>query len=590
MALVGCCCLPITAPLLAQTAGSAPRIQQPRPGPVMPPRDTSARPATPASQVGTASVVGRVLAADGGQPLRRAMVTAMPTRPPEAPRRGEAFRMPRGLSARTDEQGRYTIGQMPPGEYTLTARRAGYVEATFGQITNRTPGRRVAVAEGAAVGPLDFQLHRGGVITGRVVDDGGEPAERVSVRAVIQRRVGGQTRIAGTGQMDQTDDQGHFRIFGIPPGDYLVVAEPGERRGGFMGGGSVQGIDIDTIPTYGPGTVNPADALKVQVQAGSEVAMDIQLVAAKVATVRGRVLMSSGDPLEGGMVRLQPASGDLVGMGKGGPVTSGGQFEIDGVAPGTYTLVAQGLVRGPGGPDGPVPEIAVETITVEGEDVTVPLTTSLGSTARGRLVIEGDASPLAGRELRIMSFTAAGGAPGLTVPGRGRTAADLTFEVTGLRGEQVLTVQSLPEGCWIKDIRVAGQPALDGFDYGNGRTFTGVEIVVSTRPTGLRGNVTMPTNAAADDYAVVLFPEDESRWERIGPGTAARIARPGLDGAFTLASVRPGTYYLMAIPAAQAEFQALSDPEQLRMLASRARTVEVRDGQMASLTLTLVER
>ncbi len=556
----------------------------------MPPRDTSARPAPTAPEIGTASVTGRVVAADGGQPLRRAMVTAMPTRPPDPPRRGENFQMPRGLSARTDDQGRYTIGQVPAGEYTLTARRAGYVEASFGQVTSRTPGRRIAIADGASVGPLDFQLHRGGVITGRVVDDGGEPAERVSVRAVMQRRVGGQTRITGTGQMDQTDDQGHFRIFGIPPGDYLVVAEPGERRGFFMGGGTVQGIDVDTIPTYGPGTVNPAEALKVQVQAGNEVAMDIQLVAAKVATVRGRVLTSRGDPLEMGMVRLQMAGGDYVGMGKGGPVMGGGQFEIDGVAPGTYTIVAQGMMRGPEGPDGPPPEVAVETVTVEGEDVTVPLTTGPGSTARGRLVIEGDASALAGREPRLMSFTPGGGAPGMAFPGRGRVAADLTFEMSGLRGEQVLAVQSLPEGAWVKDIRVAGQPALDGFDFGNGRTFTGVEIVISTRPTGLTGTVTMPTGAVAADYAVVLFPEDEARWEQPGAGGAARIVRPGLDGAFKLTGVRPGSYYLLAVPAAQAEYQALSDPEQLQMLAGRARTVEVRDGQMAPLTLTLVER
>ena len=66
-------------------------------------------------------------------------------------------------------------------------------------------------------------------------------------------------------------------------------------------------------------------------------------------------------------------------------------------------------------------------------------------------------------------------------------AADLTFEVTGLRGEQIVNVQSLPEGWWVKDVRVGGQPALDGFDFGNGRTFAGVEIVLSSRPTGLAG-------------------------------------------------------------------------------------------------------
>ena len=118
-----------------------------------------------------------------------------------------------------------------------------------------------------------------------------------------------------------------------------------------------------------------------------------------------------------------------------------------------------------------------------------------------------------------------------------------------------------------------------------------MEILVSTRPTGLAGSVTMPTGATASDYAVVLFPEDEARWEQAGPGAArARIVRPGLDGAFKLQGVRPGSYYVLAVPAAQAEYQALTDPDQLRELAGRARTVEVKDGQISPLTLTLVER
>jgi hypothetical protein len=281
-----------------------------------------------------------------------------------------------------------------------------------------------------------------------------------------------------------------------------------------------------------------------------------------------------------------------MGMGQGGRLMAGGQFEIDAVAPGTYLLIAQQMMSGgPDGTDGPAPEQAVQTITVEGEDLVVPLTTSQGSTARGRVVVEGDASALASRELRIMSFST--GPQAMSgIPGRGRVAKDLTFEVSGLRGEQVISLQPMPEGWWIKDVRVGGQPALEGFDFGDAKAFAGVEIVISTRPTGLAGRVTMPTGAVASDYAVVLFPEDERKWEQpsVAGQASARIVRPGLDGAFTLQGVRPGSYYVLAVPAAQAEYQALADPDQLRELAARARTVEVKDGQIVSLTLTLVER
>lgn len=573
---------------------SSPRMQMPRQGTPMPPRDTSARPRAAAPEIGTASISGRVMAAESGLPLRHAIVTALPTRAPAPQERGRAATRLRGLSARTDDEGRYTIVQVPEGEYSLMARRSGYVEQSFGQLSARMPGRRVAVAEGAAMGPMDFQLQRGGVITGRVVDDAGEPAERVTVRAVSRQRVGRQTRLAG-GTSDQTDDQGHFRLFGLSPGEYLVMAAPNDRRGWF-GGDQVQGVETDVVATYGPGTVNPAEAMAVQVEPGLEAAMDVQLVAAKVAAIRGRVLTSAGEPLEGGFVRLQVAEGGVTGggmdMGRGGPIQADGRFDLEGVPPGTYTVIAQAMMgRGRGGPGGPVPEVGSQTIVVEGEDIALMLTTSPGSTVKGRVSVDGDASALANREVQVTAMPLSSSfGPGFAA--RGRLTPAGTFELSGVRGLQALRFQSLPEGWWVKDVRVAGQQALDGFDFGNGQAFTGVEVVLSSKPTGLIGSVTLPTGAVASDYTVVLFTQDEAMWEETGPGrtSTVRLVRPGLDGAFKMQGLRPGDYFVLALPAEQAEFQTVLDPDQLRGLAGRARTVEVKDGQMASLTLTLVTR
>jgi hypothetical protein len=561
----------------------------------MPPRDTSARPAPTAEPVGTARISGRVTAADTGQPLRRATVSARPTRPPERGQRGGFQGPPRAYSTRTDDDGRFTITAVPVGDYRVTAHRAGYVDQGYGQSAPTTPDRVVAVADGAAVGPLDFRLQRGGVIAGRVVDEGGEPAERAQVRVVRAQRLGGQLRYVPAGQGDTTDDLGQYRIFGLAPGEYLVMAEPGDRRPFFMASQPIQGGDTDAIPTYGPGTANPAEATKVQVQAGAEAAMDIQLVAAKVATIRGQVLTSKGEPLEGAFVRLQAQGAAFIGgMGLGGPLMAGGRYEIASVPPGAYTLVVDQMMRGgPDGPDddGPMPESASQAITVEGEDLVVPLTTSPGSTARGRVIVEGgDASVLAGRTLRLSAMPTE---PmlGLGSMARGRVAQDLTFTVSGLRGSSSLIVTNLPEGWWVKDVRVGGQPALDGFDFGAARALSGVEIVVSGSPSGLTGSVTLPTGGKADDYAVVVFPEDEQRWEQIGMMRGqAKVVRPGLDGAFKVPVLRPGTYFVLAVPAAQADQSLMGDPDHLRTLAGRARTVEVKEGQLTPVTLTLVER
>lgn len=581
----------LASPPMSFAQGPPP--QMPRPGAPMPPRDTSARPEREVPQVGTASISGRVVAADTGQPLRRATVTAMASRPPTGAR-GATLPGPRGVSARTDDEGRFTIRALPAGEYSLAARRSGYVETGFGQLGPRTPPRRITLAEGAAIGPLEFQLARGGVITGRVVDDVGEPAERVSVRLMRQQRIRGQLRLVPVGQGATTDDLGQYRLFGLAAGEYVVVAEPSTRMQ-FGPPSEVQGVQIDVIPTYGPGTVNPAEAQRVQVQAALETAMDVQLVAATVAAVRGRVVTSRGEPLTGGFVRLQSEGPDSYsGMGGGGPVHADGSFELRGVAPGAYTLVAQGPMRNMGGGVSDMQMASLEAgtlpVSVQGEDLSVVITTGPGSTAKGHLIVEGDVSGLAGRELRVVASSAAGAQMMTVPPARGRVTPDLALEIAGLRGVQVLNLLSLPEGWWIKEVRVGGQDALLGFDFGAGRAFTDVEIVVSARATGLAGTVTLPTGSAAEDYTVVLFPEDEERWALTGPATAVRMTRPDLDGRFTLGGVRPGAYYVLAVPAAQAEFSILQDPDAMRELAARARTVEIREGEMSPLTLTLVAR
>jgi hypothetical protein len=168
---------------------------------------------------------------------------------------------------------------------------------------------------------------------------------------------------------------------------------------------------------------------------------------------------------------------------------------------------------------------------------------------------------------------------------------ELTFDVVGLRGLQILTLPMLPEDWWVKDVRLNGQSIFEGHDFGSGQAFSGVEIIVSGRPTGLTGTVAAAAGANASDYAVVLFPEEESRWEQIGPGQMGpRAVRPGLDGTFRMPGLRPGSYYVLAIPTEQADMTELGDPERLRELASRARTVTISDGVMERLTLTLVNR
>lgn len=119
-----------------------------------PPRD-AARP------VATARILGRVVAADTGQPLRKAQV------------RIAANDAKVNRTTTTDAQGRYEFKELPAGRYTVAATKGSFVTAIYGQRRPFEPGKPVDVSAGQAFDKIDLALSRGAVITGQVVDEFG---------------------------------------------------------------------------------------------------------------------------------------------------------------------------------------------------------------------------------------------------------------------------------------------------------------------------------------------------------------------------------------------------------------------------------
>jgi hypothetical protein len=170
------------------------------------------QPRTP--RQGTGVIRGRVVRADTGEPLRRAQVRVDEWSTGD--RGGPAATM-------TDAEGRYELTQLPAGRYQLKATRGGYVEVAYGQRRPFERGRPLELSEGAVLQNIDFALPPGGVVTGRVVDETGEAVAGASVSLARRRYIDGEKRlVAESGS--STDDRGEFRIFGVPPGDYVMSA------------------------------------------------------------------------------------------------------------------------------------------------------------------------------------------------------------------------------------------------------------------------------------------------------------------------------------------------------------------------------
>src|SRR5262249_17300168 len=160
-----------------------------------PARDRAA--ATPLS--GSNVVRGRVVAAATGDPLRHARVTlssgtgTIPTMP-------------------SDEEGRFSFTSLPPGQYSLSAAKAGFAKTTSTLI----------VADGRATEAGDVALARGGVLSGFAVDESGEPSFGTSLRFVRLEPSGHAFETHDVGFIE-ADDLGAFRLAGLPAGMYAVA-------------------------------------------------------------------------------------------------------------------------------------------------------------------------------------------------------------------------------------------------------------------------------------------------------------------------------------------------------------------------------
>src|SRR3989440_9881660 len=186
-------------------AGSISSAQPPQPQ--MPPRDSPQ-----ATQPGTAVIRGRVVAADTGQPLRKAQVRIF------APEIRE------NRLATADADGKYEFKEVKAGRYNVTASKGSYVALQYGQTRPFEPGKPLEILANQTIEKVDFALPRGGIVTGRVLDEFGEPLPDTMVSVQRYQNFNGQRRLAPDGRPATTNDIGEFRLFAIPPGQYYLSA------------------------------------------------------------------------------------------------------------------------------------------------------------------------------------------------------------------------------------------------------------------------------------------------------------------------------------------------------------------------------
>jgi len=611
---------PILLGILLAAAFAVPaRAQVPPPPPpppvTMPPVRDAATAAT-----GTAVLAGTVVADDGSsRPVRRAMVAV----------RGSG--LPSGRVMLTDDQGRFAFRDLPGGTLTVTVSKPGWVNGYYGARNSwRGPGTPLAIADAERREDLELRIAPGAVITGRILNQFGQPQAGARVLALERRRYGGQdiyspARASG-GLTQVTDDRGVYRLYGLPPGEFVIGANirsaprstttlttPEEVRWAEqlaesgLGGGAqppAAGPAVGYSPVFYPGITDPASAAPVQLGVGEErTGVDFQLQFVSTARVSGTLQMPSGLAPRGVTLMMVSAARTTVTTSilSGSPmnrasVSPRGTFAFESVTPGEYLLTARASSqppaargRGAGPAARPVMDLwASETVTVSGRDIDgVLVTMQPGLTISGRVSFAGTTlEPPASFSSVTVRLTAADEGQGVSVGvPPARVNEDGTFTIPGIAPGRYVLWANAPRGpasgdaAWVAHrADVAGRNALDEpFDIRPGQDVEDVVVEFIDQASELSGLVTDADGQPVGGLTIVAFSADPGRWTPALASRFLRIMPLGTDGRYRVPALPAGEYYLAAL--AEMDQADLRDPAFLELLAQSAIRVTLAPGE-----------
>ncbi len=261
-------------------------------------------------------ITGRVIGPDG-QPMADARVFAYQI----------GKRLGSGHSATVDDDGNFKMVGLSPTAYVFHARAPGYV---FADLPIEDSVHRIGEN-------VTIRMVKGGVITGRVTDETGEPLVGVTVRPHRLRDPEGSPAISSVESLDlgvgNTDDRGIYRVFGLRPGVYIVSI-----------GGQVYDEQVrNDAPTYYPSATRDT-ATEINLRAGEEVSgVDIRHRGDRGRAVSGVVTgeVESSPQLRAHLVPAEAKGEDDVIRYAEADVRGDGSFEFKHVAPDKYLLHAR---------------------------------------------------------------------------------------------------------------------------------------------------------------------------------------------------------------------------------------------------------
>ena len=548
---------------------------------------TSVRDVAKPQAAGTASVTGTIVTDETDpRPLRRVRVGLT-----SSDRRV-------GRTTVTDDVGRFSFAGLPAGRFLLTATKSGYVTTSFGAHRPNRQGTAIGVADGQRITGLTLRMPRGAVITGIVTDQNGDPMSGASVTAMRYVYAGSGQRTLLPTAPSTADDRGHYRIWGLAAGEYVISANVGtaqalradqeitrttdadvkralsELNTGTAAGGQGSSVAIPRATkrtvgyaaVYYPGTFSAPQATAITVAAGEERSgADFPLSLVPTAKLEGTVSIPEGvnqKTIAAQLIVNNPHS-FMLDMFRRATVTADGSFTFASVPPGNYTIAvtAQSGAPGPGLRAGQMPagpmtppapsHWAMVDVAVDGQDISgVSLQLQPGLIVSGRVEFDGTGTPPDVTRIRLSMMQPL--SPGMVALGVSSVQPDVSgaFTIRGITPGTYRLTASIPtlrtdtQAWQLKSSTINGRDTLDGvFELRAGAD--DAVVTFTDKATELTGTVQDAAGQPAPEYHIVVFSADKSHW--VPTSRRIRYARPGADGKFQVPNLPPGEYLVAAV-------------------------------------------
>jgi hypothetical protein len=479
----------------------------------------------------------------------------------------------------TDDTGRFKLVDLPPGRFTLTTMRSGYVTTQLGALEADQPGVPVTLASGQRISDLEIRLRKGGVISGTIRDENGDPISAPVI--VMPYRTLGDDRAspqAGTA----SDARGRYRIANLAPGEYLVAVIASYDATLDLKGsdGAGRTLTLGRVNTFYPGVTETAAATPVSVSEDRESA-GIDMTYPLVPITAVTVWVSAADrPLRTASIEIRNADErfPVIRITKG----SGPSFLLDHLGAGRYRLAVSGS-----GDDG-VSLWAAADVAIDGVNpAEIPLVLGPGASVKGRARWMGTVLRPSSMNVQLIPVGSQGGS--LTKTSVAPAAGPVEFQLAGVRpGRYVFAAvepANAPPGWTLSAATVAGQDVLDlPFDLSADSQLTNVELTVSDRLSELSGSLTDGEGHARTDVTLIAFAADPRYWwkgsRRVQP------TRPDTAGRYTIRGLPAGDYILAAVLALGAS--GPYDPALLSELAKTGVRESLAEGERKTRDLRFV--